>query len=98
MKKFLSVIVVSAAGFVLALGSATASVESPAGNGQVIGAEFYRWVCAPAGVWVRPYPGGPQTTFLGYGTGVNVADSNDGVWFRIDSPASGYVLAERLCA
>ncbi|WP_410573777.1 hypothetical protein [Amycolatopsis sp. cmx-4-61] len=58
-----------------------------------------RWQCGADSVTVRYSPGGaaiPGET-IGYGIRVNVDNHNDNVWWHINSPYGGYVLAQYFC-
>lgn len=58
-----------------------------------------RWQCGADSVTVRSSPGGaaiPGET-IGYGIRVNVIDHYDNVWWHINSPYGGWVLAQYFC-
>ncbi|MFD1049180.1 hypothetical protein ACFQ1S_28415 [Kibdelosporangium lantanae] len=52
-----------------------------------------------AGVTVRYSPGGAAIPgeVIGYGVRVNVTDHYDNVWWHINSPYGGWVLAQYFC-
>ncbi|EOD64896.1 hypothetical protein [Amycolatopsis vancoresmycina] len=58
-----------------------------------------RWQCGADSVTVRSYAGGPAIPgeTIGYGVRVNVDNHNDNVWWHINSPYGGYVLAQYFC-
>lgn len=92
---------ITATALIAGLLSATvgeASAQPAVPTAPQVGVTFFRWVCATGGASVRDFPGGNQIAFLGYGSGVNVDNPYDGVWFHINQPVSGFILAERLCS
>ncbi|MDQ2585872.1 SH3 domain-containing protein [Saccharothrix yanglingensis] len=82
----------------LAGGTATAgAANTGATTTGTHGVQVVRTVCADT-VDVRWTPGGSPTGRLVYwGQTVNVVDYRDGVWWQINSPYSGYVLAQYFC-
>ncbi|RKT54341.1 SH3 domain-containing protein [Saccharothrix australiensis] len=74
-----------------AVGAGTASAEA-------FSVQEARTLCYANDVDVRYSPGGSPTGRLVYrNQSVNVIDHRDGVWWQINSPYSGYVLAAYFC-
>jgi len=86
-----------AIGVIASLGSVTqaSAMTAPASGVNV---QVARTLCYANDVDVRYSPGGsPTGRLVYYGQTVNVVDYRDGVWWQINSPYSGYVLAQYFC-
>ncbi|CCH32548.1 hypothetical protein ABZ816_23585 [Actinosynnema sp. NPDC047251] len=67
-------------------------------SAEAVRAQEARTVCYANDVDVRYTVGGSPTGRLVYlNQSVNVIDHRDGVWWQINSPYSGYVLAQYFC-
>jgi len=74
------------------------TIASGTASAGTYGVQAVRTVCYANSVDVRWSPGGSPTGRLVYvGQNVNVVDYRDGVWWQINSPYSGYVLAQYFC-
>jgi hypothetical protein len=69
-----------------------------AGTTDAVGVQAARTLCYAQTVDVRWSPGGSPTGRLVHQwQTVNVVDYRDGVWWEINSPYSGFVLAQYFC-
>jgi hypothetical protein len=80
----------------VALATAALAVSVPQASASV---QEVRWQCGADSVTVRYSPGGAAIPgeVIGYGVRVNVTDHYDNVWWHINSPYGGWVLAQYFC-
>ncbi|MBP2320495.1 hypothetical protein JOF56_000880 [Kibdelosporangium banguiense] len=97
--KLLAFAVLAALGLLASLNSvATADVATTKTSTADVSVQVVRTLCYANDVDVRYVPGGSPTGRLVYRyQTVNVVDYRDGVWWQINSPYSGYVLAQYFC-
>ncbi|MBW4717284.1 SH3 domain-containing protein [Saccharothrix obliqua] len=80
------------------LATSVATTGAQAAPTTDVGVQVARTLCYANDVDVRWTPGGSPTGRLVYrGQTVNVIDFRDGVWWEINSPYRGFVLAQYFC-